>query len=173
MGTTTGRGKGFEERTRVSGERPIGAAGYRHQYNQTSCQPPPPPPPARGGVQSVRKQGNFLTLAREVKDQKMRMPVGTLKVKVLRQSRSGGSIPHLLPPPPSHHLPQKSRAPKKMTPLVTRSRSGRVRFGVFTKGAHRGGGCHLRPVPPEVWGGGGDRRMFWGDSSQGPGGKSR
>ena len=36
--------KGFRERARVSGERPLGAARCREQYHQASCQPPPPPP---------------------------------------------------------------------------------------------------------------------------------
>ena len=40
MGTATDGGKVFQERTRVSGERPIGAAGFRQQSIQASCQPP-------------------------------------------------------------------------------------------------------------------------------------
>ena len=42
IGAATYGGKGFNERARVSGERPMGAASYRQQYNQASCQPPPP-----------------------------------------------------------------------------------------------------------------------------------
>ena len=45
MGAAAYGGKGFRERARVSGERPIGAASCRQQYNQASCQPPPPPRP--------------------------------------------------------------------------------------------------------------------------------
>ena len=40
MGAAYG-GKGFEDRARVSGERPIGATRCRQQYNQVSCQRPP------------------------------------------------------------------------------------------------------------------------------------
>ena len=45
MGAAAYGGKGFKERARVSGERPIGAASCRQQYNEASCQAPPPPPP--------------------------------------------------------------------------------------------------------------------------------
>ena len=43
MGTATYTygGKGFKERTRVSGERPIGAASLRQHPTRASCQPPP------------------------------------------------------------------------------------------------------------------------------------
>ena len=38
---TAARGrKRFKEMTRVSGERPIGAASFRHQSSQASCQTP-------------------------------------------------------------------------------------------------------------------------------------
>ena len=40
MGTAAFRGKGFKERARVSGESPIGAASFRQQSIQESCQPP-------------------------------------------------------------------------------------------------------------------------------------
>ena len=39
MGAAAACGKGSKERARVSGERPIGAASCRQQYNQASCQP--------------------------------------------------------------------------------------------------------------------------------------
>ena len=42
MGTAAYGGKGFKERARVSGERPIGAASFRQQYIQASCQFPHP-----------------------------------------------------------------------------------------------------------------------------------
>ena len=42
MGAPAYSGRGFKERARVSGERPIGAASCGQQYNQTSCQPLPP-----------------------------------------------------------------------------------------------------------------------------------
>ena len=45
MGTAAYGGRGFKESTRVSGERPIGAASCRQRHNRASCQPPPPPPP--------------------------------------------------------------------------------------------------------------------------------
>ena len=38
------RRRGFKERARVSGERPIGAACFRQQYNQASCLSPHLPP---------------------------------------------------------------------------------------------------------------------------------
>ena len=38
-------GKGFKERARVRGERPIGVASRRQQHNQASCHYPPPTPP--------------------------------------------------------------------------------------------------------------------------------
>ena len=44
MGTATCGGKGFVERTRVSGERPIGAASRRQHSAWVSCQPTTPPP---------------------------------------------------------------------------------------------------------------------------------
>ena len=43
MGTTTCGGKRSKERTCASGERPMGAASFRQQSIQASCQPPPPP----------------------------------------------------------------------------------------------------------------------------------
>ena len=49
MGTTAYRGKGFKERVRVSGERPIGAANFRQPNIQASCQAPPPSPVAGVG----------------------------------------------------------------------------------------------------------------------------
>ena len=36
MGTATYGGKGFKQRTRVNGKRPIGAACFKQQYIQTS-----------------------------------------------------------------------------------------------------------------------------------------
>ena len=42
MGTATYRGKGFKERTRVSGKRPIAATSLR-QYSTQGCQPSPLP----------------------------------------------------------------------------------------------------------------------------------
>ena len=39
MGAATFGGKGFKERVRVSGERPIGATSCRQQYTQATCQP--------------------------------------------------------------------------------------------------------------------------------------
>ena len=45
MCTATDGGTGFEERIRASGERPIGAASFRQQSIQASCQPPPPARP--------------------------------------------------------------------------------------------------------------------------------
>ena len=51
MGIAACGWRGFKERTRVSGKRPIGAARCRQQYNQASCQTFPPNrlplPPAR------------------------------------------------------------------------------------------------------------------------------
>ena len=44
MGAATDGGKGFKERTRVNGRRPLGAASFRRPSIQASCQPPPPPP---------------------------------------------------------------------------------------------------------------------------------
>ena len=44
MGVAACGGRGFKGRTRVSGERPIGAARCRQQRNRAACQPPPPPP---------------------------------------------------------------------------------------------------------------------------------
>ena len=44
MGAAAYGGRRFKERTRVSGERPIGAARCRQQYSPASCLPPPPPP---------------------------------------------------------------------------------------------------------------------------------
>ena len=46
MGTAAYGGKGFKERARVSGERPIGAASFRQQYIGASC-PTPPIAPSR------------------------------------------------------------------------------------------------------------------------------
>ena len=51
MGTATYRGRGFMERSRVSGEMPAGAASFRQQSAQASRHaspqsPLPPPPPA-------------------------------------------------------------------------------------------------------------------------------
>ena len=43
MGTAACGGRGFKGRTRVSGERLIGAARCRQQHDQASYQPPPPP----------------------------------------------------------------------------------------------------------------------------------
>ena len=40
------RERGFKERARVSGERPIGATGFRHHYIQASCQTPPTSTPS-------------------------------------------------------------------------------------------------------------------------------
>ena len=40
MGTATDGGNVFKERTRVSGERPIVASGFRQQSVQASCQTP-------------------------------------------------------------------------------------------------------------------------------------
>ena len=50
MGTAACGGKGFKERTRVSGERPIGAASFRQQSMQSSSPRAPsgPPCPRRG-----------------------------------------------------------------------------------------------------------------------------
>ena len=42
MGTAACGGTWFKGRAVVSGERPIGAARCRQQYNQASCQPPLP-----------------------------------------------------------------------------------------------------------------------------------
>ena len=42
MGTAAYRGKGFKESTRVSGDRPIGAASFRQQCIWLSCPPSPP-----------------------------------------------------------------------------------------------------------------------------------
>ena len=39
MGTGAYGGKGFKERTRVSGERPIGGASFRQQSIYVSCHP--------------------------------------------------------------------------------------------------------------------------------------
>ena len=49
-------GRGFKERARVSGERPIGATRCRQQHNQAVRQPPPPPPPQllRGRPRDIR-----------------------------------------------------------------------------------------------------------------------
>ena len=54
MGTAAYGGKGFKERTRVSGERPMGADSFRQQSIQASSPPryvmsPPMPPPGVGG----------------------------------------------------------------------------------------------------------------------------
>ena len=49
MGAAADGGRGFKERARVSGEKPIGAARCRQQHNQASCQPPPPPDGGGGG----------------------------------------------------------------------------------------------------------------------------
>ena len=49
MGAAAHGGKGFKERkqrARVNGERLIGAASCRQQYNQASCPPRPPRTPA-------------------------------------------------------------------------------------------------------------------------------
>ena len=60
MGAAAHGGRGFKERT--SGQRPIGAAICRQQYNQTSCQPPPP---ARVCQQILRgKKLNFANLVK-------------------------------------------------------------------------------------------------------------
>ena len=40
LGAAADGGKGFKGRARVSGESPIGAASFRQQYNQASCQTP-------------------------------------------------------------------------------------------------------------------------------------
>ena len=45
MGTATYGGEAFKERTRVSAERPIGAASFRQQSMQASAPPPPTPSP--------------------------------------------------------------------------------------------------------------------------------
>ena len=45
MGAAAYGGKGFKEREKVSGERPIGAVSCRQGYSQATCQPPPPLPP--------------------------------------------------------------------------------------------------------------------------------
>ena len=42
MGTAAYGGKGFKERTRGCGERPIGADRCRQQSAQASCRPSPP-----------------------------------------------------------------------------------------------------------------------------------
>ena len=42
MGAAARGGRGCEERTRGSGERPAGTACCRHQHNRAPCQPPPP-----------------------------------------------------------------------------------------------------------------------------------
>jgi hypothetical protein len=42
MGTAAFGGKGLKERTRVSGDRPIGAASLRQHSIQASCHPPIP-----------------------------------------------------------------------------------------------------------------------------------
>ena len=44
MGTAAYRGKGFKEFTRVSSQRPVGAASFRQQSTQASCQPSAPLP---------------------------------------------------------------------------------------------------------------------------------
>ena len=41
MGAAAYGGRRFKERTRVSGERPIGAARCKQQYSAASCLPPP------------------------------------------------------------------------------------------------------------------------------------
>ena len=41
MGTAAYGGKGFKERTRVTGEGRIGATSFRQQPIQVSCQTPP------------------------------------------------------------------------------------------------------------------------------------
>ena len=47
MGVATYEGRGFKERTGVSGERPTGTANFRQQSIQASFESPPPPPPVR------------------------------------------------------------------------------------------------------------------------------
>ena len=44
MGTATYGGKGFKGRAAVSGQRRMGAASCRQQYNEASCQLPPADP---------------------------------------------------------------------------------------------------------------------------------
>ena len=43
MGAAAYGGGGFKERAAASGERPIGAASCRQEYNRASCHQPPPP----------------------------------------------------------------------------------------------------------------------------------
>ena len=43
-GTAAYTGKGFKERTRINGERPIGAASFRPQSTQACIMPTPPLP---------------------------------------------------------------------------------------------------------------------------------
>ena len=45
MGTTAYGGRGFQERARGSGERPIGAAGCRREQHTKGDTPTPPPAP--------------------------------------------------------------------------------------------------------------------------------
>ena len=61
MGTAAIVGKGFNERARVSGERPIGAASFRQQFIQASCQPPSPPCHKSEAGLRVRGRGIALT----------------------------------------------------------------------------------------------------------------
>ena len=49
MGAAAEGEKGLKERTRESGERPIGTARCRPQYNPASRQRCPPPPGGSGG----------------------------------------------------------------------------------------------------------------------------
>ena len=68
MGAAACRGKGFKERARVSGKRPMGAASFRQQCVQASCPhsheqaPPPLPTPLRFGWYSVPAARVFLGL---------------------------------------------------------------------------------------------------------------
>ena len=73
MGTATFGGKGLKERTRVSGERPMGAASFSQQSIQASCtggapgQDPTPkgggggPPPPLYGPQNCRTEQGALS----------------------------------------------------------------------------------------------------------------
>ena len=63
MGTAACGRRGFKERTRVSGERRIGAARCSQQYNRASYQPPPPPSQSVGGCVGQGKSTTGLRLA--------------------------------------------------------------------------------------------------------------